>query len=161
MIQREDRYDIVMPARIRWEKQWCAASVRNISRRGAMLRTVKPPPPGTYVDLELPYGIVTARSMWASGQSCGLRLQDQLDVAAILKSRGRRGGLVRPAPVAADPKPRTSRADLRAEAERSRRRSASMQFAIVLAVGGCVAVSVAWEVYKALSAPLAAIGKHM
>ena len=34
----------MLPARVRWDGRWVAASIRNISSRGLMLRTGTPPP---------------------------------------------------------------------------------------------------------------------
>lgn len=161
MTPREARHEIVIPARMRWETQWCAASIHNISSRGAMLRTSTPPSPGTYVEVQLSSALLVGRTVWANGRSCGIRLQDRLDLAALL---GRRAGPRLVAQTAPAPALRKSSRDsagaLLARAERSRRLGAFAQFVIVVGVGACAAGSVGWEAYKVLSAPLAIVGKQ-
>ena len=161
MTPREPRYETVLPAKIRWDARWLPSTIRNVSTRGLMLRMPGPPPPGTYVEVQTPVGVLVARAMWTLNQSCGLRLQDRLDVQAILSGRNstpRATSTAKPASVWA---PRRQHIDIGARAERSKRLGALMQFTIVVGVGSCAAGSIAWEVYKTMSAPLTAIGKQM
>jgi hypothetical protein len=157
MKSREPRHRVLIQARLRWEGRWVAASVGNVSSRGLMLRTASPPPAGTHVEIQLPIGTVVARSMWTNQQSCGLRSQNVLDVAAL---RGTRRGEaeVKAAAVASDyAKLRRSGVGLRERAERSKRLSSLVQFVTVVAVSVCAAGSLGWEVYNILSAPAKAI----
>jgi hypothetical protein len=158
MIQREERHAVLIPARMRWEGRWTAASIRNVSSKGMMVRTEAPPSPGTYVEMQLPSGVVAARTVWTMNQACGLKLQDRLDIGAILGKRSasvagsgmRHSGAPRPR---REPTP----AELRARSERNQQLSSLMQFVIVVAVGVCAAGSLGWEVYKVLSAPMVAV----
>ncbi len=162
MIEREKRYPIVIPARIRWNGRWVAASIRDISTKGVMLRAESPPSPGTYVEIQLASGVLVGRAIWCQDRSCGLRLQSRLDVAALLGTRGDTDAVATDAATAsASPRLRTERARLRAKAERSRQIGSIMQFAIVAVVGVSAAGTIGWEVYKTLSVPMAAIGRQV
>ena len=162
MKQREQRHQVVIPARVRWEGRWVPASIRNISSKGLMLRTTVPPPTGTYVEIQLGSGAITARSMWTLDQFCGLRSQDRLDVMALRGSRGSKAdasaAAVRSAP---SPMRRPTGRNAQEQAELSKRLSALVQFVTVVAVGVGAAGSLGWEVYQILSAPMAAIEHRM
>jgi hypothetical protein len=152
MKQREQRFAVLIPARLRWERSWVPASVRNISSRGMMLRIGKPPPKGAYVDIELAGRLVTGRVAWSNGQSCGFQLQDKIEVASLA------GGRAAAQAAEASPSRRSvSRPAAQEAAERSRRQSALFQYVLFAGVGLCAAVLLATEAHKILSAPLDAI----
>lgn len=159
MKAREERYKILMPARIRWRGAWEPASVRNISSRGMMLRAGAAPPPGTYVEIELANRVVAARAIWCDGQSCGFRTQDVLDVTSL---RGARGGGQAATPAAstfkAPSRPKPTPQEI---TERSRQMSAMFQFSTLVVVGLGTAIFVASEVYRVLSAPINAISDQL
>lgn len=149
MKAREERFGVLIPARIRWDGKWAAASVRNISSRGLMLRTATPPSPGTYVEIQINSGVVAARTVWAAEQSCGLRSQERLNVAALCGTRtGTAVEQSRPAAGVARPGTRLGTND------RSRHLSSLMQYLTLAAVGTGAAFSLGWEVYQVLSAPV-------
>ena len=163
MKQREQRHQVLIPARVRWDGRWVAASIRNISSRGLMLRTQLPPPPGTYVEIQLGSGAIAARSVWTFDQACGLRSQDKLDVNAL---RGSRAGPVEPrmSAAAAEARSQIRRPVVRnaqEQAARSERLSSLMQFFTVVAVGVGAASSIAYEAYQILSVPVAQIEERM
>lgn len=117
-----------------------------------MLRTAAPPKPGTYVEIQLGSGVVAARAMWVADQSCGLRSQDKLNVAAL---RGTRAGAASEAKAPAAPvqRPRAS-VSAHERAERSRQLSSLTQYATLAVVGMAAALSLGWEVFQVLSAPV-------
>ena len=163
MRQREQRHPVLIPARVRWDGRWVAASIRNISSRGMMLRTGTPPPPGTYVEIQLNAGAITARSMWTFDQACGLRTQDRIDVNALKGTRGAAPDLKASAAVA-EARSQIRRPVARSAQEveaRSQRLSSLFQFFTIVAVGLSAAGSVAWEAYQILSVPVARIQEHM
>lgn len=164
MKQREQRYQVQIPARMRWDGKWVVASIRNISTRGMMLRTTAPPPPGTYVEIQMNAGAVTARSVWTFEQACGLRTQDKLDVGALRGSRAGGSTIARIHPQTAAAQSAIRRPISRGaeeEAARSRRFAAMFQFCMVVAVGVAAAGSLAYEAFHILSAPVTRIEEKL
>lgn len=164
MQKREERHQVQIPARLRWDGKWFAASIRNISSRGMMLRTPTPPPPGTYVEVQMNAGAVAARSVWTFDQACGLRTQDRLDVNALRGSRAGGSAIARTSPRIAEARSAISRPITRSaeeQAERSRRAAALFQFLTLVAAGMTAASSLAYEAYRILSAPVAMIEERL
>lgn len=147
----------MLPARIRWDGGWINASVRNISAHGLMLCSPQVPPIGAYVELRVGSDTITARTMWAKGQSYGVRARDIIDFHRL--RQGGRGAQ----PVAPPSMPRSA---VRAAGggrtvEQSRAISNAIQYLTAAAVAALVAWSVATEVYHTLSAPLATVSGAM
>jgi hypothetical protein len=153
MKPREQRFEVLIPARLRWDRSWVPASVRNISSRGMMLRITKPPPKGTYVDIEVAGRLVAGRVAWSNGQACGFQLQDRIEVASLRAGRA--------AVMAAEATGAISRGAPRPTAdqiaEQSRRFSSLFQYGLFAAIGLATAGLLASEAYKILAAPLDAI----
>jgi len=119
-----------------------------------MLRIPIPPSPGTYVEIQLNDNVITARTVWAAEQSCGVQTQAKIDMGAIRGTRDAAPtGGASPARVARAPV-RLSSAD---DIARSRRNSSLMQYLTFVLVGTAAASSLGWEVYQTLSAPMHAI----
>lgn len=155
MKPRETRHGVSLPARLRWQGHWLSASVHNISAHGLLLTLPEPPKPGTYVEIYLGAAHVVARSIWTAGQFCGLRSRETFDLSGILGNRGPgRIALANRAPAQA---PARRRPSVSEPEEASRRMASLFQYATFTLVAVTAASTIAWEVYKTLSAPMDAI----
>lgn len=85
MRKREPRTNVVFDARIRVESSWMNASIRNVSRRGAMVAMPSPPLAGRYVELRRGSVVIIARVVWSDGQHCGLRSQRDISLESLCK----------------------------------------------------------------------------
>ena len=151
MKAREQRTKVILPARVRWEGRWVSATVRNMSSGGLMIAASVPPPPGTYVEVQIAEQTIAARAMWTQQQFCGLRAQGKLDVARLCGTPGPRA--------AATPDRRgTPRED---RADRSRQFASLFQYCVALVFAVGAAGSLGWEVFNIISAPLTAIGHKL
>lgn len=151
MKTREDRLNVLIPARIRWDGRWLPASVRNVSAHGMLLRLPNPPKTGAFVELEVGSATVTARAMWVAGQTCGLKSREQFDLSAF--------GGGRTAPTLALATPHQARVLRRAPSqlereEHSRKLASLFQFLTLAIVATFAAVGLGMEVYQTLSAPM-------
>ena len=154
MRSRDQRFDVTVPARIRWNGHWATAMVGNVSARGLMVRTAIPPAPGTYVEIQTSYGTITARATWMTDHACGFRAQDKLDVDVY---RGEPTPASSSAGVAERTRAVATPRSIAEQAERSRQLSMMFQYAALGLVVASAAVGIGWEVYRVLSAPFAAI----
>lgn len=150
MKTREPRIKVILPARLRWEGRWVTATIRNLSSRGLMVAAPAPPPPGTYVEVQVASQVITARTVWTQEQLCGLLAQGRLDVGQLCGGSGTR-------PTPDFDRRATPRASVRQQADNSRQLASLFQYAVAVAFALTAAGSVGWEVYKTLSAPMTAI----
>ena len=160
MKAREPRTKVLLPARMRWEGPWVAASVRNLSGHGMMLCSAAVPPIGTYVEVQVASQTITARAVWSADHTCGLLSRERLEVSRFLapQSAGRRSA------AAVDPMRaawRHEHNDPRKSAERNRTISNLFQYCTAGLVAAAVAGSLGWEVYKTLSAPMSVIQSNL
>lgn len=159
MKERAPRFGVILPARARWGGAWVAATVRNVSERGLMLRTPNPPAPGTYVELQFGGMLVMARSVWTRGDTCGLKSQDRLNISALRGTPVPAGGpATARTPVASQGARRASAREL---AERSQRMSSLFQYLTFAAIAVAVAGTLGVEVFHTLSAPMNVIESKM
>jgi hypothetical protein len=119
------------------------------------------PPRGAYVDLVVGSLMVTARTMWSEGPNCGLLARTEIDIDRL------RGAPVPDRRVAKTPgfgkagQVERRIPDHRAQAENARNWSNAMQYITAMAVFAALGIGLSWEVYKTLSAPVAAISVAM
>jgi PilZ domain len=160
MQQREPRFRTILPAQIRWNGPWRDASVQNVSSHGIMLRSAPVPQPGTYVELMVGSLSITARTVWAHADICGLRARTPIDFERL---RERRSSDAHKASMAefVGQNRRKSPPDFRRQAENSRNLGNAFQYLTALCVAVAVAGGLSWEVYKILSAPLSTVAIAM
>jgi hypothetical protein len=143
---------------------WTDIVIKSMSVRELTAETAQPPRRDSFVEIRRGTQVIIGCVIWSEAERFGVRAQDRIDVDALvteprLASRparngdGAAGGEER----RRDPERRGS-ADIAERAEQSRRRSAALQFVIVVSLGGIAAAVLGSEVYDALSTPLTAIG---
>lgn len=82
---REPRKTVKISAQMRVNTSSQRVMICNVSSRGMMLRSSRPPPQGSYVELIRPGVATVARVMWSGERSFGVQTREKLDVAAMTR----------------------------------------------------------------------------
>jgi hypothetical protein len=136
MRTREPRTNVFLDARMRMGSSWLSASIRNVSKRGAMVALPSPPPAGTYVELRRGGMIIIAQVVWSDHQRCGLRSQRDISLSHLCETNPHQERYDGPDVVERRKKPRSDAAQTFARAgylARALEYTAAAVFAIVLA----------------------------
>lgn len=135
MKAREDRRNVMIPARMRREGRWADVRIRNLSSRGLRVESGLTLTRGSYVELYRHHQIIVARVIWVRGNHSGLRTQDAIDVTGLVTGRADAARVSLRVPDAVRSLPRgrpVTRHD------RSRNLASMLQFvALAVAAGGC------------------------
>jgi hypothetical protein len=145
---------------------WTDICIKNMSARGLMAEAATPPPRGSYVEIRRGQQIIIGCVIWAEGGRFGVRAQDRINVDAVVTEPRL---AIRPAPATGGAQEAGERRgparrhveNIAARAEQSRRRSAALQFLILVGLGGIAAILLASGVYDVLSTPLREIGSRL
>ena len=120
---REMRRKVSLPVQLRGEGARCDAVIRSASSRGMTIAVRGPAPRrGSYVDIRRGLQTMTGRVQWSEGNCIGVRLQDRIDVAALVAGPVTNGG----GHAAAAPRPASS--------DRARQIGSTIQYAVLLGV---------------------------
>ena len=159
MKAREERRKVLIRARMRSSAIWGDVCILNISSRGMLLQSARPPGRGAYVEIRRGPHVIVGCVAWSKHHRFGIRSQDALFVDAIIAGPGeaeqQRGPV---AYVAVErrsvPRPATS-------AERHRLAGRAFEFACLalVIVGGATMLYGAAE--AALAAPLASVSNAL
>ncbi len=155
MRQREDRIPVSLEARMRTEAGWTDIVIRNVSPRGMLVKAETPPPAGAYVEIRCARLAVVGRAVWAKRNMIGIRLQDRLQMDALLGSVAKM-----PAASLAGPHTHATRF-LAGIADRSRDRARQLQYLAMLLVLALAAAAIADTVATTLAAPFDAVRDGM
>ena len=152
MKPREPRRKVLIDARLRQDCGWSDARILNISRRGMMVRAVKAPARGAYVELTRGTHRIVARVVWVKGDQFGARSQDAIAIEAMAK--GEDASLPKPANLNNDRRSRPRDGNSAERHERSRIWSRRLELAVAAAFGCGAAFLVYDSVRETLSRPL-------
>jgi hypothetical protein len=83
MKKREPRVQTSIPARMRLEDQWLDVKIMNLSLHGMMLRMARAPRRGSYIEVRRASSVIVGRVVWSRDGQCGVRAQDEIDMAAV------------------------------------------------------------------------------
>ena len=155
MKPREQRQKVLIRARMRSDSGWSEACILNLSKRGLLVQAPHAPTRGTYVEIHRGSYCVVARVMWSKHHRFGVRSQDLLVVERLLGEAAPAVPATRVAALANDrrAKPRTTAQ----QAERSRQRAQTFEFATAVIVGIGAAIAGFGVVAEVLGAPMRAI----
>lgn len=159
MKPREQRRNVMIPARLRLDGHWADIRIRNLSSRGLRVETQAPLKRGSYVEIFRQHQIIVGRVVWSRGAQSGLRAQDLIDIAGLVDGRPARppaGAL--PGPVERRRANRDSPAE---RAERSRRTSSMIQFLFLAIAAGGGAIVAGDSVRTALAGPLGIVSARL
>ncbi len=165
MNKRDPRMSVFLPARARWDGPWVQGSVQNVSRSGLLFTTNAPPPRGTYVEVIVGNLTITARAIWNSGSSVGLKARNPIDFELLRERRGTKAGQQATGSFNGPDRRAPRPPDRHRQEERSRELGNLMQYVTFALIAMAVAGGMGWEVYQTLSAPaskisLAMTGQH-
>ena len=150
---RENRKSVRISVRVRTDDGWADATVRNVSKRGMMLHSLQPLRRNDFIEVTRGRHRVVGRVVWSEGAGCGLRTQDQIDIAGLLgkpQAPGDAGERRQAARVKVPVKPvRTHEEQARA----SRALGQSFERMMILVVGVALSTFAAGRAYEALAAP--------
>lgn len=152
---RDERTVILVPCRMNCDGVWTDACIHNVSARGLMASTDKPPLVGSYLDIRRGTLIIVGRVIWSKGRRFGVRTQDSISADAVVNEP------VLKKPSAANHSSDDRRLQSRAEVERqvalraewSRRFASGFQFLCIAAFGVCLATFAAVQVFLTLAHP--------
>jgi hypothetical protein len=160
MKPREPRRKIFVKARVRIGNIWRDVCVRDISSRGLLLQGRSAPSRGTYIEICRGRHAIVARVVWSSEERFGVQAQDRINIEGFVGEPDVSGIDYRTA-VLADPAfdrraaaRAPQRASIEQRIERSRRMSATFQFAVMIAAGAVAASTAFSMVGETLAAPL-------
>jgi len=152
--RRDARHAVLIPSRMRAGGRPMDVCVRNVSTRGLCVVAPLPPATGTIVELMGPYAPIVGRVKWVGERRFGIEVRGQIDVAALVMFKDRRGpGSSVPAP---DTRP-VARPAISRQRHESRHIGKFLQFGFIAFLAGCAATFMAQVAYDILSRPAAAI----
>ena len=157
MKPRAPRRKVLVGARMRQTAGWDDVQILDLSTRGMQIRSPRPPPQGSYVEVQRGAHVIVGRVVWTNGGRAGLATQDLLPVAALA------GDPQRPTAEGESAGETSSGSEQKLEArsrasewshESSRWRGRAMQFAWLAVIGTAGAVTAFGAVHQAFSTPL-------
>jgi len=135
---------------------WHDACILNLSSRGMMVQSEMPPQPGSYLEIRRGSQVIVARVVWMQARRFGVRTQDPLNCAALLREPTDSSTPERVL--------RTDAGDRRSESrsrasphEQSRWRGRAIEFASVAVLGALAAMLGLGAVSEALARPLSQV----
>ncbi|MEA1071601.1 PilZ domain-containing protein [Sphingomonas sp. LY160] len=151
MKSREPRSKVMLKARMRVASAWHDACILNLSSRGLMLQTSKPPERNSYLEIRRGPHVIVARVMWSSGHRVGLKAQDELSIDDLVSEVEVRGGVnALPSERRRVPRPSPDRS------ERHRHWGRRVQYLAIALCSVAAAIIAAAEARQALATPLQA-----
>jgi hypothetical protein len=146
---------------------WTDIVIKSMSVRELTAETTQPPRRGSFVEIRRGTQVIIGCVIWSEAERFGVRAQDRIDIDAVVTEPRLASRPARNSDAASggeerrhDPERRGAE-NIAEGAEQSRRRSAALQFVIVVSLGGIAAAVLASAVYDALSVPLSVIGSRL
>ncbi len=164
--QRETRYPVLIPARMRAAPSWTDVVIHNLSAHGALIACDNPPDRGAYVEIWRGRQTIVGRVVWKKDRFFGIRAQGTIDIAAMTNEPrlARRPEIVNGPGATFDRRAQNrinQDADIARQLEKSRRWSSAFQSSILIAAVLFAAACAATEVYDALATPFSALENQL
>lgn len=154
MREREPRYAVSLPAKMRIDNRWSDAAIQNVSAHGLMMKAARPPKLGAYVEIRRATNLIIARVVWVKNALFGLRTQDRLDLRSLLYAAARPAGS---AELPIVDRRHSWRMEPGRTHEQARVLGERLQFVVALIAIVVLTFFAAQEVWHVLGAPLAAV----
>lgn len=140
---------------------WSDANILNISSRGLLLHSTKPPSRGAYIEVRRGSYVIVARVVWTDANRFGVRAQDQLSFDSLVADKPQ---AKKPANDAGElverrASPRSDGLEWRHTQWRDR--SKSMQFVWLLGLGVILSGVAYQAVEETLTQPMAILSGHL
>jgi len=157
---REKRLAVNLLCRMRHSDGWSDVRVRNVSSRGLGAISTTPPATGQYVEVRRGPAAVIARVVWRQGCSFGLRTQDKIDLASFVEQR-RSVDEGQGEDDNSERRRRPRHEDIELSAERSRRASSILQYAVLATAALAAALIASNAVCDVFAGPLTAASRAL
>lgn len=151
---REPRVAVNLLCRMRRGDGWHDVRIRNVSSRGLGAMSATPPALGQYVEVRRGSAVIIARVVWLRDCSFGLRTQDKIDLTSLVERAPANDR--EPGQAAPDRRKSPREGDFVRAAERSRRASSTLQYAVLAMAGLTAALFMSSVVRQIFSTPVAA-----
>ena len=136
---------------------WSDACILNISSRGMLLQSARPPGRGSYVEIRRGPHVIVARVVWAKQHRFGVKSQDCLAVDLLVgEAGGSEGAAAGPVLVERRAAPRR-----RSRADSSRAFGRAFEFACIGCLAAMGATVLLGAVHEALARPFAAVSAEL
>lgn len=151
---RENRKSVRISVRVRTDDGWVDATVRNVSTRGMMLHSLRPLRRNEFIEVSRGRYRIVGRIVWSQGAGCGMRTQDQVDIAGLLgQSSAPTAGIGKRQGARVSARPAVVRT-IDEQAQASRVLGQRFEQIVILIVGAAVSMLAASSAYEALASPL-------
>lgn len=149
---REQRHNVVLQARLRFNRRWSDACILNLSQRGLMVYAPQPADPGTFVEIRRGEQAIVARVVWRRNNRLGLRSERPLPVEQVITGADSASALRIGAVKLVGDRRKHPRTD-----DDSRSRGRIIEFMSIVTVAAVLAGSAYSVVARTLSAPIARV----
>lgn len=153
---REPRLAINLLCRMRVGDDWHEVRIRNVSGRGLGALSQTPPAVAQYVEVRRGPIVIVARVVWQQGCCFGLRTQDSIDILGLVEQRSPAKDR-EPGQTNIDRRKSPRREDFSRTAERSKRVSSALQYAVFGAAGLAAALFASSVVKQTFATPIAVV----
>lgn len=157
MKQREGRRKLLLKTKICDGANWMDACIVNASSRGLGMQALRPPSPGTYVEIRNSHSRIVARIIWVKGHRFGVRTQDIVDMAAISANRPVTGHSEAKCSPAQPIRRADTKKSIQAMAERSRASGHWMEFVSVVVALIAIGLLLQGALQRAFALPMSEI----
>jgi hypothetical protein len=156
---REPRRRVLIAARMRAGLAWADVCLLNVSSKGLLAQTSKPPCKGSYIEVRRGRSTIVARVVWTDKERFGLCTQDPVPVDELLGDRGDgKHGDKSARPYGEGDRRAIAREPIFSDRhERSRLLGRRFEFGFLLAAGALLAGSGADLIQAAVAEPMARI----
>ena len=153
---REPRRNVMIKARMRVGPSWSDALILNLSSKGLMVRSDRPPSRGSYLEIRRGPYVIVARVVWSASGRFGVQTQDPIPADDLISDPDGASAPLSSAASAFTERRRALRpAEVRHEASRQRARAA--EFVAVTIACGLIAFAAADTVAEVVSRPLSEV----
>jgi hypothetical protein len=156
---REKRLAVNLLCRMRHSDGWSDVRIRNVSSRGLGAISTTPPATGQYVEVRRGPAAVVARVVWRQGCSFRLRTQDKIDLSSFVEQR--RSVDEGQGDDNSERRTRPRHEDVALSAERSRRASSILQYAVLATAALAAALIASNAVCDVFAGPLTAASRAL
>jgi len=149
-LERAQRKNTLLKARIRGERGWSDAVVSNVSQHGVGLKGRNLPDRGSYIEICTGPSRVVGQVRWSSDQSCGVKACEVIDIGLLIS-----GLQTQPdAAVGVERRKRVREPTLEEQTEQARYWGRLIQFVFLIVLIAAGATFLGTVVFEVINKPL-------
>ena len=160
MKPREPRLNVMIKARVRAGASWNDAMILNMSSKGLLVRSERPPSRGSFLEIRRGHHVIVARVIWSGADRFGVQSQDPVPAAQLIRDPDAAPVRSKPAGGAV-PERRAAARPTEVRHESSRHKSRAAQFSAIALTCGLAALLIATAVAEVVARPLGAAGQAL